>query len=336
VDTWGISGPQFLLLYLALLAVTVPVVVLARRRALAGPPGAAVPARLDRYEVAYLNGGCELVATTAVTGLLRDGVLTSTSRRGRRVRLGVRATPPAGAHPVEWATYQLVATRPDHPRWALGAELCRAPAMAAVRERLQQGGLAPTPEQRARYRAAGLWFVPLLALGAARVAAGSANGRPVGFLVVALLVTVVTAAVLSVRVPAATALGKRSLTMLRAETRRPPAGLEELARRGVPVVPHGVRLSLGSAGEPDPARVRHLAGLAERLGAPLVSEHVAFVRGGGLEAGHLLPVPRTRAALGVLTANVRLAQAELGVPLALEHVAALLGGPRPSWTRPPS
>jgi uncharacterized protein len=99
-----------------------------------------------------------------------------------------------------------------------------------------------------------------------------------------------------------------------------PPGLEELARRGVPVVPHGVRLSLGSAGEPDPARVRHLAGLAERLGAPLVSEHVAFVRGGGLEAGHLLPVPRTRAALGVLTANVRLAQAELGVPLALEHV----------------
>jgi uncharacterized protein len=108
-----------------------------------------------------------------------------------------------------------------------------------------------------------------------------------------------------------------------------PAGLEELARRGVPVVPHGVRLSLGSAGEPDPARVGHLAGLAERLGAPLVSEHVAFVRGGGLEAGHLLPVPRTRAALGVLAANVRLAQAELGVPLALEHVAALLEWPAP-------
>jgi uncharacterized protein (UPF0276 family) len=54
-----------------------------------------------------------------------------------------------------------------------------------------------------------------------------------------------------------------------------PAGLGELALRGVPVVPHGVRLSLGSAGEPDPARVGHLAGLAERLGAPLVSEHVA-------------------------------------------------------------
>jgi uncharacterized protein (UPF0276 family) len=108
-----------------------------------------------------------------------------------------------------------------------------------------------------------------------------------------------------------------------------PAGLEALRRRGVPVVPHGVRLSLGSAGEPDPCRVGHLARLAERLGAPLVSEHVAFVRGGGLEAGHLLPVPRTRDALDVLAANVRLAQAELGVPLALEHVAALLEWPAP-------
>ena len=102
-----------------------------------------------------------------------------------------------------------------------------------------------------------------------------------------------------------------------------------LGRRGVPVVPHGVRLSLGSAGEPDPVRVGHLAGLAQRLGSPLVSEHVAFVRGGGLEAGHLLPVPRTRDALEVLARNVRLAQAELPVPLALEHVAALLEWPAP-------
>jgi uncharacterized protein len=108
-----------------------------------------------------------------------------------------------------------------------------------------------------------------------------------------------------------------------------PAGLAALRRRGVPVVPHGVRLSLGSADEPDPGRVGHLAGLAERLEAPLVSEHVAFVRGGGLEAGHLLPVPRTREALGVLAANVRLAQTDLGVPLALEHVAALLQWPAP-------
>ena len=224
MDTWGISGPEFLLLYVALLAVIVLVVVLARRRVLAVPDGAAVPARLDRYEAAYLNGGCDLVATTAVSSLLRAGHLGPSPRRRQRHRLVARTAPRAGAHPVEWAAYQLVADRSDHPRWALGAELCRAPAMAAVRERLRQGGLAPTDEQRARYRATGLWFLPLLGLGVARVAAGTANGRPVGFLVVLLAVTVVLAVALCLRAPNTTELGRRTLERLRAETGRPAAG----------------------------------------------------------------------------------------------------------------
>jgi uncharacterized protein (UPF0276 family) len=53
------------------------------------------------------------------------------------------------------------------------------------------------------------------------------------------------------------------------------------------------------------------------------------VRGGGLEVGHLLPPPRTRQALEVLIANVRLAQEALPVPLALENVATLLEWPNP-------
>ena len=93
------------------------------------------------------------------------------------------------------------------------------------------------------------------------------------------------------------------------------------------VVPHGVRLSLGSPGPPDPARFAALAHLAERVDAPLVSEHIAFVRAGGVEAGHLLPVPRTRAMLEVLVANVGRAMARLPVPLALEPIAALVEWP---------
>ena len=89
----------------------------------------------------------------------------------------------------------------------------------------------------------------------------------------------------------------------------------------------GCRWARPARARPGPGRAPGPAGRA--AGAPLVSEHVAFVRGGGLEAGHLLPVPRTRDALDVLAANVRLAQAELGVPLALEHVAALLEWPAP-------
>ena len=78
----------------------------------------------------------------------------------------------------------------------------------------------------------------------------------------------------------------------------------DLRDRGVAVVPHGVKLSLGGAEPVDPARVAHLAACAAALDAPLVSEHIAFVRAGGVEAGHLLPVPRTRDAVDAVVANV--------------------------------
>ncbi|MFI2663886.1 DUF692 domain-containing protein [Micromonospora carbonacea] len=107
----------------------------------------------------------------------------------------------------------------------------------------------------------------------------------------------------------------------------PPPGLATLVERGVTVVPHGVRLSLGGAEPVDPARVAHLARVAELVGAPLVSEHIAFVRAGGLEAGHLLPLPRSREAVAAVVANVRRAQADLPVPLALEPIAALFDWP---------
>ncbi|HEY5836350.1 DUF692 domain-containing protein [Streptomyces sp.] len=109
--------------------------------------------------------------------------------------------------------------------------------------------------------------------------------------------------------------------------RRLPASLHALRGRGTPVVPHGVSLSLGGAERPDPRRLAHLADCATALGSPLVSEHIAFTRAGGLEAGHLLPVPRTREALAVVAENVRIAQDHLPVPLALENIAPLLTWP---------
>ena len=113
-----------------------------------------------------------------------------------------------------------------------------------------------------------------------------------------------------------------------------PAGLEELRERRVPVIPHGIRLSLGSAERPERPRVRHLAAVAELLDSPLVSEHVAYVRAGGIEAGHLLPVERTRAALDALTRNVAIVQEELTVPLALEHIATLVEWPDAQMDEP--
>lgn len=107
----------------------------------------------------------------------------------------------------------------------------------------------------------------------------------------------------------------------------PPPALAELRDRGVAVVPHGVRLSLGGAEPVEPDRVRHFAEVAQLLDAPLASEHIAFVRAGGVEAGHLLPLPRSREAVDAVVGNVRRVQAELTVPLALEPIAALFDWP---------
>ncbi|WP_055494707.1 DUF692 domain-containing protein [Streptomyces sp. TP-A0356] len=118
-----------------------------------------------------------------------------------------------------------------------------------------------------------------------------------------------------------------------------PESLLRLRERGVTVVPHGVSLGLGGADRPDEARLTALAERAQALGSPLVTEHIAFVRAGGpltasplLEAGHLLPVPRTRDALDVLCENIRIAQDALPVPLAVENIAALISWPGEEMT----
>jgi uncharacterized protein (UPF0276 family) len=113
-----------------------------------------------------------------------------------------------------------------------------------------------------------------------------------------------------------------------------PTPLMLLRERGLPVIPHGIGLSLGSTEPPEPVRLAHLAELATCLRAPVVSEHIAFVRSGDLESGHLLPLPRTQAMLDVLVENIRLATRSLPVPLALENIATLVEWPEPEMDEP--
>jgi uncharacterized protein (UPF0276 family) len=123
-------------------------------------------------------------------------------------------------------------------------------------------------------------------------------------------------------------LGFVELTAENHDHSRPLAEpIRQLAKRGVRVVIHGLSLSLGGAEPPDPGRLAVLAGLARMADAPLVSEHLAFVRGGGREAGHLLPVARTRESLEVIVENVKMARSALPVPLALENIATLVEWP---------
>lgn len=100
--------------------------------------------------------------------------------------------------------------------------------------------------------------------------------------------------------------------------RREAAAVAELW----PVVPHGVKLSLGSAEGIEAERAKELGELARELRAPMVSEHVSFVRAGGREIGHLTELPMTREAIRVVTRNVAVLRRHLpDVPLLLENVA---------------
>jgi uncharacterized protein (UPF0276 family) len=83
-------------------------------------------------------------------------------------------------------------------------------------------------------------------------------------------------------------------------TRREVSALAEIW----PVVPHGVKLSLGSAEGVDLDRARRLGVLARELRAPVISEHVSFTRASGIDIGHLTQLPRTRAAVAVVAKNV--------------------------------
>lgn len=102
------------------------------------------------------------------------------------------------------------------------------------------------------------------------------------------------------------------------QARREAAAMAELW----PVIPHGIKLSLGSADGIEAERAGRLGTLARELRAPLVTEHVAFVRGGPREIGHLTPVPCTLDAVKVVARNVAEARRHLpDIPLLLENIA---------------
>lgn len=108
--------------------------------------------------------------------------------------------------------------------------------------------------------------------------------------------------------------------------RRGPAALRALASE-VPVVLHGVSLGLASAHPVDEGRLARVARLAEAARLPTWSEHLAFVRAGGHEIGHLAAPPRTTATVEGTLRNLARATAVVGTAPVLENIATLIDPP---------
>ena len=86
------------------------------------------------------------------------------------------------------------------------------------------------------------------------------------------------------------------------------------------LVAHGLDLSLGSAEGLDQRYLDQIAALIERIDPPWWSEHVAFTRAGGVEIGHLAPVPFAEEALDALCRNIETARQTIPRPLILENI----------------
>jgi uncharacterized protein len=105
----------------------------------------------------------------------------------------------------------------------------------------------------------------------------------------------------------------------------------------VPLLYHGVSLGLASSFPIDERRLQKLARVLDFLGTGEWSEHLAFVRAGKVEIGHLAAPPRTEATIAGALANLEHIRRVVGSLPVMENIATLIDPPgsrmsEPQWT----
>ena len=108
--------------------------------------------------------------------------------------------------------------------------------------------------------------------------------------------------------------------------RRDREALKHLARQ-VPVHLHGIGLGLAGTEEVGTKRLDLFARLIDSVEPEAWSEHLAFVRAGGVEIGHLAAPPRTTASVAGSARNLRKAASVVGAMPMMENIATLVEPP---------
>lgn len=100
----------------------------------------------------------------------------------------------------------------------------------------------------------------------------------------------------------------------------------------IPVQLHGTSAGLASAEPVEEKRLAKMARLVEMVQPEAWSEHLAFVRGGGWEIGHLAAVPRNAITVENSAANVARARRMVGRSPMVENIATLIAPPASTLT----
>jgi uncharacterized protein len=106
----------------------------------------------------------------------------------------------------------------------------------------------------------------------------------------------------------------------------------ELLKAHFPIVPHAINLSVGSAEGLDLDYLNKLSKLIKQLNPPWWSEHICFTKAGGIDIGHLAPLPYTQEAIEVICQNLDLVRRYIDVPIILENIAYLVTIPGAEMT----
>ena len=203
------AGP-FLSLY-AILALAAVLLCVRLRKRIGG--GRSRSAALDAIELAYLAGGPQRVADALIVALLSAKAATL-STDGRKIDIhahGHQLPPPVTSFAALLGTGTV--TRLElQKRIKNGVE--------RIKTRLQGLGLAPNAGQLSVYRwqTAAIMLVPML-LGLNKVFVGMERHKPVGFLIMLLVVTAIATLVL-LSAPLATKAGAEALASHQAQHAR--------------------------------------------------------------------------------------------------------------------
>lgn len=222
VSPFDLKGPEFLGFYFASLVAVCAVAAFLRWhwRQPADAAGDSTQ-QLDPYAVTYLSGGRGLAISAALTNLCQRGVISVSSLFGR---LAATKPLPADSHPFERGIYDLVAQSSD----TVKAVRERSSELTTpIAESLKEQGLVVSDAQARKAMLVPLLLASLVpVMGFIKILVGLERNRPVGFLVVACILSLIAIAVGFARRP----LRSRRGDVVLAELRSRHDGLRETAR----------------------------------------------------------------------------------------------------------